>query len=269
MAKDLENKTAIVTAASRGIGLAIAEKFVAEGAIVYMAVRDSEKNRQLTEQLHDQNENYRCVFYDAFDFTTYAPMIQQVVDEVGHLDILVNNFGTTDVSKDTTLVDGDSKAFFDIVDKNIASVYYTSKYAVKAMLKQETGGSIVNISSVAGTTPDISRLAYGVSKAAINSLTKQTAVEYARNKIRANAVLPGFVGTDGALQNMSKSFLDGFLKHVPLHEIVKPVDIANMVAFLASDKARYVIGELVTVAGGFGLPTPIYGDAMSGNIKQG
>lgn len=152
MAKDLENKTAIVTAASRGIGLAIAEKFVAEGAIVYMAVRDSEKNRQLTEQLHDQNENYRCVFYDAFDFTTYAPMIQQVVDEVGHLDILVNNFGTTDVSKDTTLVDGDSKAFFDIVDKNIASVYYTSKYAVKAMLKQETGGSIVNISSVAGTT---------------------------------------------------------------------------------------------------------------------
>lgn len=91
MAKDLENKTAIVTAASRGIGLAIAEKFVAEGAIVYMAVRDSEKNRQLTEQLHDQNENYRYVFYDAFDFTTYAPMIQQVVDEVGHLDILVNN----------------------------------------------------------------------------------------------------------------------------------------------------------------------------------
>ena len=269
MAKDLENKTAIVTAASRGIGLAIAEKFVAEGAIVYMAVRDSEKNRQLTEQLHDQNENYRCVFYDAFDFTTYSPMIQHVVDEVGHLDILVNNFGTTDVSKDTTLVDGDSKAFFDIVDKNIASVYYTSKYAVKAMLKQETGGSIVNISSVAGTTPDISRLAYGVSKAAINSLTKQTAVEYARNKIRANAVLPGFVGTDGALQNMSKSFVDGFLKHVPLHEIVKPVDIANMVAFLASDKARYVTGKLVTVAGGFGLPTPIYGNAMSGNIKQG
>ena len=99
MAKDLENKTAIVTAASRGIGLAIAEKFVAEGAIVYMAVRDSEKNRQLTEQLHDQNENYRCVFYDAFDFTTYAPMIQQVVDEVGHLDILVNNLAQRTLAK--------------------------------------------------------------------------------------------------------------------------------------------------------------------------
>jgi NAD(P)-dependent dehydrogenase (short-subunit alcohol dehydrogenase family) len=68
---------------------------------------------------------------------------------------------------------------------------------------------------------------------------------------------------------MSKSFLDGFLKHVPLNEVVKPVDIANMVAFLASDKARYVTGELITVAGGFGLPTPIYGDAMSGSIKKG
>mgnify|MGYP002610827809 FL=1 len=269
MTKDLENKTAIVTAASRGIGLAIAEKLVEQGAIVYMAVRDSEKNRQLTARLHEQNENFRSVFYDAFDFATYAPMIQEVVQDAGHLDILVNNFGTTDVKKDTTLVDGDSQTFFDIVDKNIASVYYTSKYAVKVMREQESGGDIINISSVAGTTPDISRLAYGVSKAAINSLTKQTAVEYARDKIRANAVLPGFVGTDGALQNMSKSFLDGFLKHVPLNEVVKPVDIANMVAFLASDKARYVTGELITVAGGFGLPTPIYGDAMSGSIKKG
>ena len=89
MTKDLENKTAIVTAASRGIGLAIAEKLVEQGAIVYMAVRDSEKNRQLTAQLHEQNENFRSVFYDAFDFATYAPMIQEVVQDAGHLDILV------------------------------------------------------------------------------------------------------------------------------------------------------------------------------------
>lgn len=99
MTKDLENKTAIVTAASRGIGLAIAEKLVEQGAIVYMAVRDSEKNRQLTARLHEQNENFRSVFYDAFDFATYAPMIQEVVQDAGHLDILVNNFGTTDVKK--------------------------------------------------------------------------------------------------------------------------------------------------------------------------
>lgn len=268
MSKNLENKVAIVTAASRGIGLAITKKFVEEGAIVYMAVRDSEKNRKLTAEMHAENPNYRSVIYNAFDFDTYEPMIQEVVKDAGHLDILVNNFGTTNVKEDTTLVDGNSEAFFDIVNKNLASVYYTSKYAVKAMKDQENGGNIINISSVAGTNPDVSRLAYGVSKAAINSLTQQTAVEYARDGIRANAVLPGFVGTDGAMQNMSQSFLDGFLKHVPLDEIVKPEDIANMVAFLASDKSRYVTGELIPVAGGFGLPTPIFGDVMSGNTEQ-
>lgn len=268
MSKNLENKVAIVTAASRGIGLAITKKFVEEGAIVYMAVRDSEKNRKLTAEMHAENPNYRSVIYNAFDFDTYEPMIQEVVKDAGHLDILVNNFGTTNVKEDTTLVDGNSEAFFDIVNKNLASVYYTSKYAVKAMKGQENGGNIINISSVAGTNPDVSRLAYGVSKAAINSLTQQTAVEYARDGIRANAVLPGFVGTDGAMQNMSQSFLDGFLKHVPLDEIVKPEDIANMVAFLASDESRYVTGELIPVAGGFGLPTPIFGDVMSGNTEQ-
>lgn len=268
MTKDLENKVAIVTAASRGIGLAITKKFVEEGAIVYMAVRDSEKNRKLTAEMHAENPNYRSVIYNAFDFDTYEPMIQEVVKDAGHLDILVNNFGTTNVKEDTTLVDGNSEAFFDIVNKNLASVYYTSKYAVEAMKGQENGGNIINISSVAGTNPDVSRLAYGVSKAAINSLTQQTAVEYARDGIRANAVLPGFVGTDGAMQNMSQSFLDGFLKHVPLDEIVKPEDIANMVVFLASDKSRYVTGELIPVAGGFGLPTPIFGDVMSGNTEQ-
>ena len=268
MSKKLENKVAIVTAASRGIGLAITKKFVEEGAIVYMAVRDSEKNRKLTAEMHAENPNYRSVIYNAFDFDTYEPMIQEVVKDAGHLDILVNNFGTTNVKEDTTLVDGNSEAFFDIVNKNLASVYYTSKYAVKAMKGQENGGNIINISSVAGTNPDVSRLAYGVSKAAINSLTQQTAVEYARDGIRANAVLPGFVGTDGAMQNMSQSFLDGFLKHVPLDEIVRPEDIANMVAFLASDESRYVTGELIPVAGGFGLPTPIFGDVMSGNTEQ-
>ena len=269
MTKELANKVAIVTAASRGIGLAITKQLVADGAVVYMAVRDSEKNRKLTAELHEQNPNFRSVIYNAFDFDTYKPMIEEVVKDAGHLDILVNNFGTTNVKEDTTLVDGNSEAFFDIVDKNLASVYYTSKYAVKAMKEHGNGGNVINISSVAGTTPDISRLAYGVSKAAINSLTQQIAVEYARDGIRANAVLPGFVGTDAAMQNMSQSFLDGFLKNVPLNAIVKPEDIANMVSFLVSDKARYVTGELIPVAGGFGLPTPIYGDAVSGQTKMG
>lgn len=265
---DLTNKVAIVTASSRGIGLEISKQIVAAGATVYMAVRDSEKNRALTTKLHAENDHYHTVFYDAFDIDTYQPMIDNVVNDAGHLDILVNNFGTTDVKHDKTLVDGDSKRFFEIVEEDIASVYYTSKYAVMQMMKQANGGSIINISSVAGTTPDVSRLAYTTSKAAINSLTRNIAVQYARNNIRVNAVLPGLVKTDGAMQNMSQDFLDTFLKHVPLNRIATPADIAKAVLFLASDDADFITGQLLPVAGGFGLPTPIYGDVMSGH-QQG
>lgn len=265
---DLNKKVAIVTASSRGIGLAITHKLVSEGTIVYMAVRDSQKNRDLVEKLHNDNPNYRSVFYNALDFSTYEPMIAEVVKDAGRLDILVNNFGTTDVKHDLTLTTGDPDMYFKIVEADIGSVYYASRYAVEQMVKQTNGGSIINISSVAGTTPDVSRLAYTTSKAAINSLTRNIAVQYARDKVRCNAVLPGLVKTDGSMQNMSDTFRNTFLKHVPLGEIVEPEDIANAVAFLSSDESRYITGELIPVCGGFGLPTPIYGDVMSGNSTK-
>lgn len=266
---NLENKVAIVTAASRGIGLAITKQYVKDGAIVYMAVRDSEKNRKLTEELHAENDRYRRVFYDAYDFDSYKTMIDEVYQKEGRIDILVNNFGHTDVKRDKTLVEGDSEAFFDILNTDVASVYYTSKYAVEHMIEQGTGGSIVNISSVAGSTPDVSRLAYTTSKAAINSLTRNIAVQYARQNIRSNAILPGLVATDSAMQNMSEAFMNTFLKHVPLNRIATPEDIATVASFLASDDASFVTGELVPVAGGFGLPTPIYGDVMMDENRRG
>lgn len=265
----LQGKVAIVTAASRGIGLAITKQFVKDGAIVYMAVRNSEKNRRLTEELHAENDRYRHVFYDAFDTDTYQPMIEEVIAKEGRLDILVNNFGHTDVKRDKTLVDGDSDAFFEILNIDVASVYYTSKFAVQQMITQKSGGSIVNISSIAGSTPDVSRLAYTTSKAAINSLTRNIAVQYARHNIRANAILPGLVATDSAMENMSDSFRDTFIKHVPLNRIATPEDIATITSFLASEDASFITGELIPVAGGFGLPTPIFGDVMSGHSQQG
>lgn len=259
---ELENKVAIVTAASRGIGLEISKQFVNEGATVYMAVRNSEKNRKLTKELHEQNDRFRFVFYDAYDVESYKPMIDEVFNETKRIDILVNNFGHTDTSKDITLTEGDSETFFDILNINVASVYYTSKYAIPYMTKTEDGGNIINISSIAGTTPDISRIAYSTSKAAVNSLTTNIATQYARANIRSNAILPGLVATDAAMNNMSDEFLGTFLKHVPLNRVATVEDIANLAVFLASDKSSFITGELIPVAGGFGLPTPIYGDVM-------
>ncbi len=141
-------------------------------------------------------------------------MVDEVAAKEGRLDILVNNFGSTDVKTDLDVVNGPSEDFFSIVNTNLKSVYLPSKAAVPLMAKNG-GGSIINIGSVGGLYPDLSRTAYGVSKAAIHFLTKDIAVQYARQGVRCNAVLPGFTATDAALNNMSQAFLDLFLKNVP------------------------------------------------------
>ena len=264
----LKDKVAIVTASSRGIGFGITKAFVAAGAKVYMAVRESEKNIDLVTKLHKENPLYNHVIYNAIDFDSYRPMIQEVIQKEGRLDILVNNFGITNVKEDLTLVDGNPEAYFKILKANIGSVYYASKYAVEEMMKQESGGNIVNISSVAGMTPDVSRLAYTTSKAAINSLTRNIAVQYARSNIRCNAIMPGLVDTDGALDNLSKEFLKTFLQNVPLNRIATPQDIADVAVFLASDDSSFITGELLPVTGGFGLPTPIYSAVVSGKSTK-
>ena len=144
--------------------------------------------------------------------------------------------------------------------------YYNG--AVKQMIKTG-GGSIINISSVGGIFPDMSRLAYGISKSAINFLTKNIAVQYARNNIRCNAVLPGFVATDGAMESMSEEFLKSFLKNVPLNRAAAAEDIANAVLFFASDNSSFITGETMPVAGGFGLPSPMYSQYMDMGGKKG
>ena len=127
------------------------------------------------------------------------------------------------------------------------------------MLKQNSG-VIVNVSSIGSLLPDIARLGYGVSKAAINSLTQNIAVQYAKQNIRCNAVLPGLIATDAAIKNMSDDFIDSFLKHVPLHRFGQPEDIANAVLFLVSDDSSFITGQLLEVAGGFGIASPMYGE---------
>ena len=124
----------------------------------------------------------------------------------------------------------------------------------------KNGGSIINISSVGGSVPDISQIAYGTSKAAINYLTKLIAVHEAKHKIRCNAVLPGMTATDAVRENLSQDFRALFLKHIPLSRMGLPEEIASAVVYFASDDSAYTTGQILTVSGGFGLATPVYGD---------
>ena len=252
----LKDKVILITASTRGIGLAIVKKSVSEGAKVYMAARNLEQAEKIASTL----DNVKCVYNDATQPETFSSMVDAVVQDAGRIDVLVNNFGTSNPGKDLDFANTDPKIFLDTVTLNLRSVYMASQAAVKYMATY--GGSIINISSVGGQVPDVAQIAYGTSKAAINYLTKLIAVQEAKHRIRCNAVLPGMTATEAVENNLSEDFRTLFLKHIPLGRIGIPEEIAEAVCYFASDASAYTTGQILTVSGGFGLATPVYGDIV-------
>lgn len=255
----LNDKILLVTASTRGIGLAIVKKCAREGAAVYMAARNLSQAQAEADKLIAEGCTVRCVFNDATEPESYASMVDTVIAEAGRIDVLVNNFGTSNPGKDLDFANTDADVFLDTVNINLRSVFLASQAAAKHMAKQG-GGSIINISSVGGLVPDISQVAYGTSKAAINYLTKLIAVQEAKNHIRCNAVLPGMTATEAVEKHLSEEFRSLFLRHIPLNRMGLPEEIASAVVYFASDESAYTTGQIMTVSGGFGLATPVYGD---------
>ena len=251
----LKDKVILVTASTRGIGLAIVKTCANEGARVYMAARNMDRAREIAGTL----DGVTCVFNDATKPETFSSMVAEVVADAGHIDVLVNNFGTSNPGKDLDFANTDPQVFLDTVNLNLRSVFLASQAAAGHMAKQG-GGSIINISSVGGQVPDISQIAYGTSKAAINYLTKLIAVQEAKHRIRCNAVLPGMTATEAVENHLSPDFRTLFLRHIPLGRMGQPEEIAEAVCYFASDASAYTTGQILTVSGGFGLATPVYGD---------
>ena len=251
----LANKIILVTASTRGIGLAIVKKCAAEGARVYMAARDLNRAQEIADTL----PGVKCVYNDAAKPETFCSMVEEVVADAGRLDVLVNNFGTSNPVKDLDFANTDPQVFLDTVIMNLRSVFMASQAAAKHMAKQ---GSIINISSVGGQVPDISQVACGTSKAAINHLTRLIAVQEARHRIRCNAVLPGMTTTEAVEKHLSEDFRNLFLRHIPLGCMGLPEEIAEAVCYFAGDASAYTTGQILTVSGGFGLATPVYGDLV-------
>ena len=258
----LKDKIILVTASTRGIGLAIVKKCANEGAQVYMAARDLGRAQEIAKTL----PGTKCVFNDATKPETFTAMVEDVVRDAGRIDVLVNNFGTSNPGKDLDFANTDPQIFLDTVTLNLRSVFMASQAAVKHMAKN--GGSIINISSVGGLVPDISQVAYGTSKAAINYLTKLIAVQEAKNHIRCNAVLPGMTATEAVEKHLSDDFRNLFLRHIPLGRMGLPEEIAEAVCYFASDAAAYTTGQILTVSGGFGLATPVYGDLAKKEMRR-
>lgn len=263
----LKDKIVLVTAATNGIGKAIAYLCAKEGATVYMGARNMEKASGLIETYKEEGLNVKSVYNDASKKETFTSMLEEVVENEGRVDVLVNNFGGSNPKTDLDIKSTEYDDFIKTVDMNLSSVFIASQKAIEYMAKQG-GGSIINISSVASTSPDISQIGYGVSKAGINYLTKIIATQSARDNIRCNAVLPGMTATDAVKNNLTPEFREFFLRHIPIKRMGEPEEIAAAVVYFASDESKYTTGQIMEVSGGFGIPTPVFGDLADSKNKR-
>ena len=261
----LDNKVALVTSSTRGIGFASALKLAQYGATVYLGVRRVNDTQEICDKYPVLN--MIPIYFNAYEEDTYKSMIDEIIEKEGKIDILVNNFGTSTPNKDLDLINTEEEYFFNTIKANVGTVFSISKNAIPHMI-ENGGGSIINISSIGGVVPDISRIAYGVSKSAVNNITQQMAMQYARYGIRVNAVLPGMTATEAVSANMPEEFQKSFLSHVPLNRMGTPEDIANAVYFFASDLSSYITGDIMEVSGGYALGTPQYSEFVGSKVVK-
>ena len=263
----LEDKVVLVTASTRGIGLACVKRCALEGATVYMGARNLERAQGIADELNRDGAKVKVVYNDATVKESYKTMIDEVVKAEGRIDVLVNNFGTSNPKVDLDIKSTKYEDFIGTLDINLASVFLTVQEVIPHMAANG-GGSIINISSIGGLYPDVSQIGYCTSKASINYLTKTIATQCARDNIRCNAVLPGMTATDAVNDNLTEGFKEFFLKHTPIKRMGLPEEIAGTVAYFASDDSAFTTGQIVDVSGGFGMPTPVYGDINALAMKR-
>ena len=245
----LENKVALVTGAGRGIGRAIAIALAKEGAEVIVNYNGSEERAKEVKQTIEGNGGkasiYKC---NVSDFEACEAMIKDVVKEYGHLDILVNNAGIT---RDGLIMKMKEEDFDAVLNVNLKGTFNTIRHTARQMLKQRSG-KIINISSVSGILGNAGQANYAASKAGVIGLTKTMARELGSRGITVNAVAPGFVDTE-MTEVLSEELKESACKQIILGRFGKPEDIANTVVFLASDKADYITGQVISVDGGMNV----------------
>lgn len=246
----MASKVTIVTGAARGIGLATTKLLIEQGYHVAMIDRDSDALAQAVTALGPVH-GIDC---DVSDPASVDGMITEVIRHYGRIDALVNNAGVADFGPIETT---DFARWRQVMATNLDGVFLCSQAAIPAL--KETRGAIVNIASISGLRASTLRVAYGTSKAAVIQLTLQQAVELGEYGIRANTVCPGPVRTKLAMAVHSQEIIDAYHDAIPLNRYGSEIEIAEVIAFLVSDRASYVTGQTIAADGGFeaagvGLP---------------
>jgi 3-oxoacyl-[acyl-carrier protein] reductase len=242
----LTGKVAVVTGAGKGIGRAIALKFAQHGASIVINYRSSAKEaEEVIQEIRKNGGKAEMVQGDVSSFEDADKVIKFAVLSFGRLDILVNNAGIT---KDTLLLRMKEEDFGKVIDVNLKGVFNCTKHASAVMLKQKSG-RIINISSVVGLMGNAGQANYAAAKAGILGFTKSIAKELGTRGITVNAIAPGFITTD-MTEVLPDKVKEKLIENVPLKRLGSPEDVANLAAFLASDNASYITGQVINVDGG-------------------
>ena len=242
---NLNNKIAIVTGASQGIGKIIAFELAKSGAHVACISRNKKAIESIVEEITingGQASSFPC---DISDSDTLSEIITEIIKENSRIDILVNNAGIT---KDSLLIRMSIEQWDDVINTNLKGAFHCTKAVVRYMMKNKFG-RIINITSIVGLTGNAGQANYAASKAGLIGMTKSIAKEVASRGITANCIAPGWIETS-MTDKLSGEVKNEFLSHIPVGRIGSPDDIANAVIFLASDEAGYITGQTITVDGG-------------------
>lgn len=245
----LENKIAVVTGAGRGIGRGIALALAREGAMVVVNYNGSkERAEEVVRMIEEAGGKAAAIQCNISDFEAAKEFFANVVKEYGKIDILVNNAGIT---KDNLMMKMSEEEFQSVIQTNLAGTFHGVKFVTRPMMKQRQG-RIINIASVSGVIGNMGQANYSASKAGVIGLTKAAAKELASRNITVNAVAPGFVATE-MTDVLSDSVKEAAVATIPLGRFGEVEDIAETVVFLASDKAKYITGQVICVDGGIAI----------------
>ena len=244
--KLLKDKNVIITGASRGIGKGILELFVKNGAnVAFSYIGDSDQAISIEADFSNHKQKVVSYMSDASNFEQSQKLIDDVLNDFGSIDVLVNNAGIT---IDNLLMRMSEEDFQRVIDVNLKSVFNTTKAILRTMLKQRSG-SIINMSSVVGVKGNAGQSNYSASKAGMIGFTKSMALELGSRNIRCNCIAPGFIETE-MTEKLSDDVVQTWRDSIPLKRGGSTNDVANAALFLASDLSSYVTGQVINVCGG-------------------
>lgn len=245
----LENKTAVVTGASRGIGLAVAKKLASQGAnIAILYVGKEEEGENAKKEVEALGVKVGLYYCDVSSFNESKETVEKIIEEFGGIDILVNNAG---IVRDKLVLKMEEADFDAVINVNLKGTFNMIKHTYTHFMKKRAG-RIVNVASVVGINGNAGQANYSASKAGVIGLTKSVAKELAGRGVTANAVAPGYIITD-MTNALSDKVKDAIEASIPMKKRGLPEDVANAISFLCSDDASYITGEIIRVDGGMAM----------------